>query len=336
MSCAGPLSASKSADPGYDWLFTRGIAGLVTCYGGANSHMAIRCAEYNLPAAIGCGGILFERMCRSRQGLLDCASKTLIPLQYEDLARIALIHSAGRGSRLRELTADKPKCLVELAGKPLLRWQYDALRQAGTERILVVRGYLAQRLTPAAIGLEPDAFENVENPCWAKSNMLSSCFNAATWLDEAFGRGEDNVVISYSDIVYPAEHIRALATAPEDMAITCHDERRRTLDSCASRTADVNFCQKDGLLRDIGGKPESMANIQGQYMGLMLLRPHGWERLKKICAELGDAVPRMDLTGFLQHLLSRNIRIGVVPVRGHWCEVDSQEDMRCYQQAMNA
>ena len=64
--------------------------------------------------------------------------------------------------------------------------------------------------------------------------------------------------------------------------------------------------------------------------------PHGWERLKKICAELGDAVPRMDLTGFLQHLLSRNIRIGVVPVRGHWCEVDSQEDMRCYQQAMNA
>lgn len=251
---------------------------------------------------------------------------------------ISLILAAGRGSRLRELTADKPKCLVELAGKQLLRWQYDALRQAGTERILVVRGYLAQRLTPAAIGLEPDAFESVENPCWAKSNMLSSLLCAATWLDEAFGRGEDNVVISYSDIVYPAEHIRALATAPEDMAITydeCWEELWRLRFGDPLLDAET-FCQKDGLLRDIGGKPESMANIQGQYMGLMLLRPHGWERLKKICAELGDAVPRMDLTGFLQHLLSRNIRIGVVPVRGHWCEVDSQEDMRCYQQAMNA
>ncbi len=80
----GAIVCIESADPGYDWLFTRGIAGLVTCYGGANSHMAIRCAEYNLPAAIGCGGILFERMCRSRQGLLDCASKVLIPLHTED------------------------------------------------------------------------------------------------------------------------------------------------------------------------------------------------------------------------------------------------------------
>ncbi len=45
----------KSADPGYDYLFTKDIAGLITCYGGANSHMAIRCAELGIPAVIGCG-----------------------------------------------------------------------------------------------------------------------------------------------------------------------------------------------------------------------------------------------------------------------------------------
>lgn len=43
------------ADPGYDWLFGQGISGLVTLYGGANSHMAIRAAEFSLPAAIGVG-----------------------------------------------------------------------------------------------------------------------------------------------------------------------------------------------------------------------------------------------------------------------------------------
>ena len=42
----------ESADPGFDWIFTRPILGLITKFGGTNSHMAIRCAEYGLPAAI--------------------------------------------------------------------------------------------------------------------------------------------------------------------------------------------------------------------------------------------------------------------------------------------
>lgn len=46
--------------------------------------MAIRCAEYNLPAAIGCGGILFERVSKARSGLLDCAGKLIMPLHEEN------------------------------------------------------------------------------------------------------------------------------------------------------------------------------------------------------------------------------------------------------------
>lgn len=79
----GRIVCIESADPGYDWLFTRQIAGLVTCYGGANSHMAIRCAEYGLPAAIGCGGILYERACQASRLVLDCAGKRLAPLHTE-------------------------------------------------------------------------------------------------------------------------------------------------------------------------------------------------------------------------------------------------------------
>ena len=82
-SLSGRIVCIESADPGYDWLFTRNIAGLVTRYGGANSHMAIRCAEYGLPAAIGCGGILYERASRATRLLLDCAGKRITPLQAE-------------------------------------------------------------------------------------------------------------------------------------------------------------------------------------------------------------------------------------------------------------
>lgn len=51
----GKIICIKSADPGYDYLFSKNIGGLITGYGGANSHMAIRCAEMGIPAVIGCG-----------------------------------------------------------------------------------------------------------------------------------------------------------------------------------------------------------------------------------------------------------------------------------------
>lgn len=51
----GKIVLIPSADPGYDWVFSRGISGLVTMYGGANSHMAIRAGELGIPAAVGVG-----------------------------------------------------------------------------------------------------------------------------------------------------------------------------------------------------------------------------------------------------------------------------------------
>jgi phosphohistidine swiveling domain-containing protein len=63
----------ESADPGYDWLFTYKIKGLVTKFGGVNSHMAIRCRELNIPAAIGCGEKLFSDLMNSKKILLDCS-----------------------------------------------------------------------------------------------------------------------------------------------------------------------------------------------------------------------------------------------------------------------
>jgi len=62
----------ENADPGFDWIFSYDIAGLITRYGGANSHMAIRCAELNIPAAIGVGDLLFEEF-KSGLAQLDCS-----------------------------------------------------------------------------------------------------------------------------------------------------------------------------------------------------------------------------------------------------------------------
>jgi len=70
----GKIVLIENADPGFDWIFAQQIGGLITKYGGANSHMAIRCAEFGIPAAIGCGEQRFESMRKAHHLLLDCSA----------------------------------------------------------------------------------------------------------------------------------------------------------------------------------------------------------------------------------------------------------------------
>ncbi|WP_291325449.1 PEP/pyruvate-binding domain-containing protein [Desulfovibrio sp. UCD-KL4C] len=80
---AGAIVCIESADPGYDWIFTRKIAGLVTKYGGTNSHMAIRCAEYGLPAVIGCGEMLYDKISGASFCCLDADLKKITPCEMK-------------------------------------------------------------------------------------------------------------------------------------------------------------------------------------------------------------------------------------------------------------
>ncbi|TPH17083.1 PEP/pyruvate-binding domain-containing protein [Litorilituus lipolyticus] len=73
----GKIVLIPQADPGYDWLFGHDIAGLITQYGGANSHMAIRAAEIGLPAAIGVGEKLYEEVSLMHQIELDCGNQLI-------------------------------------------------------------------------------------------------------------------------------------------------------------------------------------------------------------------------------------------------------------------
>lgn len=73
-SLSGKIVLIENADPGFDWIFSEQIVGLITKYGGANSHMAIRCAEFGIPAAIGCGEQRFEMLLKANEIDLDCAA----------------------------------------------------------------------------------------------------------------------------------------------------------------------------------------------------------------------------------------------------------------------
>ena len=74
----GKIICIKSADPGYDFLFSKNIAGLITCFGGANSHMAIRCAELGIVAIIGCGEERFNEYSKAKVISIDALNKKVI------------------------------------------------------------------------------------------------------------------------------------------------------------------------------------------------------------------------------------------------------------------
>ncbi|TLD80586.1 hypothetical protein LS68_007215 [Helicobacter sp. MIT 05-5293] len=76
----GKIVLIYAADPGYDYLFAQKIAGLITCYGGANSHMAIRASELGLPAVIGVGERAFEKYSKAHKILIECQSEQIVCL----------------------------------------------------------------------------------------------------------------------------------------------------------------------------------------------------------------------------------------------------------------
>lgn len=221
-------------------------------------------------------------------------------------------------------TADRPKCMTPLAGKPLLEWQLEALHEAGVDDIAVVCGYKAEVIAAAPL---PFAFQQIINPFWASSNMVSSLLCAAKWAKA------EACLVSYSDIVYSPGHVTSLLGSGWPVAIT-YDTLWRALweRRFQNPLADAeSFRQEGGRLLEIGKKAQRIEDIQGQYMGLIKVEPEGWEAVSRICADLGEAVAGTDMTTLIGYLLEKNIPVAAVPVAGKWCEVDNQNDLALYE-----
>lgn len=108
----------------------------------------------------------------------------------------ALILAAGTGSRLK---LGLPKCLVEVGGRSLLDHQFDAIEQAGADRVTMVVGYEHQQVQDAAAGRADFVF----NERYAETNSLYSF-----WL--ARRAVEDDVLVLNSDVLFAPELLQDL------------------------------------------------------------------------------------------------------------------------------
>ncbi len=235
----------------------------------------------------------------------------------------AIILAAGRGSRMKKLTDELPKCLVELRGKTLLDWQLEALRAAGITEIAIVTGYKREMLTNRGM------FE-FHNPRWAETNMVSSLACAEEWLKA------EPCIVSYSDIFYDPSAVKSLMETDALLAVT-YDPN--WLELWTQRFGDPLLDAEtfrltpENTLAEIGNKPTSVDEVQGQYMGLLRFTPEGWMEVLRIRSGLAaEYCDKMHMTGTLQLIIdARRLGVVAIPYEGAWGEIDLADDLAVYE-----
>ena len=233
----------------------------------------------------------------------------------------AIILAAGRGSRMKEATRSKPKALVCVRGKPLIKYQIEALHSVGISEIAIVTGYMSEKF---------DCFSNSKfhNPNWMQSNMAYSLTLASSWLR----RGP--CIVSYSDIFYGTDILSRLIASTKTIAVGFDPNWYELWSSRFKNVLDdaETFSFDDrNMLIDIGQKANSISEIKGQYMGLIKLEPSGWNKIEEIIkTKLAQSIRNCHLTDVLQALVKSGIDIEAVPNFEEWGEVDNLNDLNFY------
>jgi L-glutamine-phosphate cytidylyltransferase len=241
----------------------------------------------------------------------------------------AVVLAAGRGSRLGTLTADTPKCLLDVGGRPLLDWTLAALQQAGIDRVLVVGGWQAGCLRERG-------HQVVVNPNWERTSMLRSLQLAGHWLQAA------PTLVVYGDGGYsPVVIEQTLAAAAADLLVP-GDRRWRELWSLRfdDPLDDAEGWSSDGArLLAIGGCARTMDPVQAQFMGLLRTSPEGWRIITDAIARWerasgSAAIDRLDMTAALARLLGDGVAIACELLDGGWVEIDSETDLERVEAAL--
>lgn len=249
-----------------------------------------------------------------------------------------IILAAGQGTRLRPLTDDRPKCMVEVNGKSILERQLTVMHDCGIrdEDITIVAGYKGEILR--------DIFRDTQmniviNDNYENTNMVCSLMCAREIMEQY-----EDILLSYGDIIYNEKVLRSILQSEEKASVIVDDgwysywsERcENPLDD-----AETLMFDKDDYLTEIGQKTTDLGKIQSQYIGLMRFKGEGLEAVLHLAAEAEErsrkGVPlwrttrtyqKMYMTDLLQGLIDEGNKLKAVHINRGWFEIDDCEDLK--------
>jgi phosphoenolpyruvate phosphomutase len=234
----------------------------------------------------------------------------------------AVVLAASRGAGVEAVTTDRPKVMLPIAGKPLLRWLVDAFKKQSVNDITVVGGYRADAIDTAGVKL-------VVNERHAETGELASLACAIDAL-------QTDTVISYGDLLFRSYILRDLVESEADFSVVVDSSLTQVENSSVrdfawcSASDDRGLFGNKVLLKRVSSEQKDAVTPDGRWVGLLNVRGEGRERLKAVVAQLRERpdFDSLDMPALLNALIESGEQIEVQYVHGHWRGVNDLEDFR--------
>lgn len=238
----------------------------------------------------------------------------------------ALILAAGRGTRLNKYTDKLPKGMLMFDGKTLIERQISVCRNAGIADIVVVTGYMAEKIN----------YDNIKiyhNPDFATTNMLESLFCAENELN-------DDIIVSYADIIYEKQLLDGLINCPGEIVVTVDINWKKYWQA---RYGTVDFDLESlkiigNEIISLGTEVKNSNEIDARYVGLLKFSKKGLQNLKSIYHKnkakywntpwqvSGKTFSNAYMTDMLNEMIKEQVLLKAHKVSNGWLEFDTNED----------
>lgn len=239
----------------------------------------------------------------------------------------AIILAAGQGTRLKKYTENLPKGMLEFQSKTVIQRQIELYRNCGIEKVVIVRGFAGEKI-------QYEGVKYYTNEDFANTNMVESLLAAKDEFD-------DEVIVSYSDIIFEEEMLRGMLTAPGDFSAAVDIDWRDYWQARYGRTdfdTESLVIDREGNIVSLGRENPPPDQIDARYVGLLKFSRRGLEIIQKIMAEAyqldadvpwqqsGKPARKAYMTDMLQALIESGEQVHAEPFHHGWIEFDTNED----------
>ena len=239
----------------------------------------------------------------------------------------AIILAAGQGTRLKKYTENLPKGMLTFDGKTIIERQIEMYRACGVDKIVVVRGFAADK-----IAYEGITYYTNEN--YANTNMVESLMAAKKEFD-------DDVIVSYSDILFEERLLRGMMQSEADFACAVDDSWKEYWQMRYGRidfdTESLAIDEEDNIT-ELGLESPELEGIDARYIGLLKFSKEGLKYIESIMEtaykEFEDKpwqqsckpVRKAYMTDLLNAVIESGEQVKAIHFNNGWIEFDTNED----------